>query len=440
MSKLTLSILMVLVPSVAMASGYEKTNNFGGRAAGVGGAVIGDTRGAEAVYFNPAGVAGREGFSANLNFSPTFSKFDGKAQFLDRQVEGSRQFSPIFGALFAYGINEKLSIGTGFYAAGGAKAKQENMDYTPLSASYDTLKPTTKADLQLLEYAIGPSYEIMPGLRIGAMWRISMVKADFSFVKESALPAPLPAGSKVLVQTDVTSASATRFNGMKFGIQYEDPAKTWGVGLNWRTEVSFIAKGTSSGTREFNTLAAAATTQSGSAALVGGNATIANAFPQQIALGGYFKVGDAWTILPGYDFTEYSVNRQLDVEGSIGIPVGAQTVTSPLTDISQGWRNQHVFRLGAEYGGFGVLKLRGGYSLTTQVTPTERSKSFISSPGSAHYFNAGAGYALNEMITLDGALEYAFGGGTGFDTADSTTSGDFKSSAFTLHTGVTMNF
>ena len=444
------TLVCTLVSTGAFASGFEKTNDWGGRESGLGGAVVGSITGANSIYFNPAGMAGTKGGEVSLNFSPVWSTFSGKAQYLNTQQDGNTNLSPIFGATMSYGVTDKLGLGLGFYTAGGSRASQENMDYTGLNAGYDQIKPSTSADLKLLEFAIGPAYEVAPGFKIGLAWRVSMVKADFSFVKESDFGAAT-GHSKVLLNINANNLSATQYNGWKLGFQYIEPStKSWGIGAAWRTEVAFVAKGTSSGQREFNSTAVTNLGQPTTKAdLTGGAVDLGNSFPQKISLGGFFKVGDNWTLFPQWDFSNYSVDREISVTGTFAIPhsnTGNATLESAmnnasLANIAEGWKNQHIFRLGTEYTGFGSFKLRGAYSLTTQVTPEDQAKSFISSPGPAHYFDLGAGTDIMDgKMTIDGTLEYAIGSGTGSNTADNVTSGDFKSTGLTLHTGVSYRF
>ena len=59
---------VVLTSAAALASGFN-LDTQGARASGMGGAVAGLTDDATALYFNPAGLAGRSGFEAQLGGS-----------------------------------------------------------------------------------------------------------------------------------------------------------------------------------------------------------------------------------------------------------------------------------------------------------------------------------------------------------------------------------
>src|SRR5689334_551052 len=99
--------------SSVFAAGFEKSISWSGRWAGVGGAATAGVTGAEALYFNPAGLAGAQQNEFVANFSPTFSRFEAPVGTGGAQVLSTTQMSPMFGALGSYKVNEKMGIGLG---------------------------------------------------------------------------------------------------------------------------------------------------------------------------------------------------------------------------------------------------------------------------------------------------------------------------------------
>ena len=105
----------------------------------------------------------------------------------------------------------------------------------------------------------------------------------------------------------------------------------------------------------------------------------------------------------------------------------------------------HVARVGAEYTGY-AMPLRFGYAYTSQVTPSDYSRSTFSSPGPGHSFTAGTGMIVGNNIDLDGALEYSFASGTGHNqnapagVAEVGTDSDFKSHVYVAHLSAKYHF
>jgi hypothetical protein len=387
------------------------------------GAVVGSTSGAEALYFNPAGLveSSRRG-ELSVNFSPTLSQFSGSNPYSQQgSISGSNRFSPVGGILASIRPMPRLGIGVGYYVSGGNAAKFENLDYSANNVEFDTLKPTVETSLAITETAIGAGYEILPGLRIGASWRMVKVSGKFSTTKVTNL---------TLAQINVDNISATRFNAWKLGAQYEEPHHRWGLGAAVRTSVKFNARGDTSGSYELST--AAGGTAQGTKDLGTGSAELGNTFPLQIAIGGWTRATELFRLGWEYNYTNYSVDREIAINGKVG--------ATSLTNIPQHWRNMHVIRLGGEYTGT-WLPLRFGYSYTSQVTPSDYARSTFASPGPGHSITFGTGMILSNQIDLDGALEYAFASGTGHNDSGETTSDmDFKSHAYAAHLSAKYHF
>ena len=65
-----LAVALALPAAEARSAGYEKATTWSGRYVGIGGAAASIASGSEAIYFNPAGLAGTERAEASLNLSP----------------------------------------------------------------------------------------------------------------------------------------------------------------------------------------------------------------------------------------------------------------------------------------------------------------------------------------------------------------------------------
>ena len=278
----------------------------------------------------------------------------------------------------------------------------------------------------MMEYALGVGYQILPGLKVGAAWRIMHVSGSVNSVS------PTYAGNTLAAITSVrfSNLSDTKYNGFRLGAQYD--GDNWGLGLVVRTGVSFNLSGNLNGT---NQTAAGTQTE-----LPAGTGTIANTFPVEGTLGGYYDFMDkTLRVIAEYAYANYSKDVQLDLTGTLG-PVNLSN-----TPIVQHWRDLNMGKLGFEYRGLEKTVLRAGYAIVNAVTPSAWALPTFSSPGMGHTFTLGAGHTfLGDHLDLDGALEYSFAGGTvaaaDIPTGSTTLPGDYSTHAYGVHLGATYRF
>jgi len=415
-----ITLLLALV-SQAQAAGFEKYITWSGRHAGSANTAAAGVQAAESIYFNPAGLASGEGAEATLNFSPTQVQFHGPILPVpfNSTVKSEKAFLPAFGAMASYKLTPEWGIGLGAYAAGGTQAEYLNQNYSILDPDYNTLFPTHKAEIQIVEFAAGSAYELTRGLRVGAAWRLVSIKAALA-------AAVISGGNLIAFQLDDLSSTS---NAFRAGLQYEPPGTNWGLGVSWRSQVTFTATTTATGQLESD-LGGSSTT------LAPGPATVTNRFPQQISIGTYYGPTTRRFLLQ-YDFTQYAVNREVEISGSLA--GGA----IPLSGIPQNWSNGHNLRVGAEFGEPKDWPIRVGYQLTSRVVSKDKARATFPAPGNGHTFVAGTGKAFRENWTLNAALEV--GVLSGSVTSSETPSGaaipgSYKTTALALHTGVTYRF
>ncbi|MBC7386007.1 MAG: hypothetical protein H7301_07590 [Cryobacterium sp.] len=427
----------------AHAAGFEKSLTWSAASAAQAGAVVGSVAGADSLYYNPAGLAGTTstGAEVSLNFSPTFSKFSGAnpLQYSASSgnagvgaVDGKGGFSPVGGMLASYKLSNQLAIGGGFYVSGGTKSKYEGLDYSAVSinpANLYSLQPVVETSLAITEAALGAGYEVIPGLRFGAAWRVVMVNANFSTVGSPAAAGYNP--HQAITNVNIDDIKATRWNAYKLGLQYDNAEKTWGIGAQYRSEVKFTAKSA-------NTSGQVETAATNPTALTTGFADLSNTFPQQVNLGGYVKASPTLRVSTEYSYTNYSKDKVLVINGTVN--------GTALSSIPQYWKNQHIGRLGFEYTGY-AMPIRFGYAYTSQVTPSEYARSTFASPGSGHAIAIGSGMPLMANLDFDFAGEYSFASGTGHNIIapnpaypDVTNDAEFKSHAYVAHLSAKYHF
>jgi len=417
--------VLSLLPN-AFGGGLEKVVSWSGRYAGVANAAVGNVAGAESLYFNPAGLAAGQNADISLNFSPTFARYSGPVTAAGTQLDSSRKFTPPFAVLARHKVTDQLGVGIGAFASGGTKAIYEGVDF-----GFSALKPTVKADLNIIELSAGAGYEILPQLRFGVAWRAVMVQATLG----SALV--LPNGGGLLTTVDIHDLSATRYNGFRVGAQYGAEDNSWGLGVNWRTEVGFTAKGTSTGSSQLTGSTAAL-------ASTGGDVTVSNAFPTQIAFGGFYDVNKGLKLFGEYDWSRYNVNQALRINGNVILNPALGGSTLGIPSIPQNWQNMHNLKFGLECTHVETWAFRAGYAFTSPVTPKSSARATFVAPAVGHTFTLGAGKLIASNWNIDGAVEYSRASAT--VTADdilpgaATLAGDYKADVYVLHTGVSYRF
>ncbi len=436
-----------LVAPMALGAGFEKNITFSGKNAGKAGTSVADTTGAEALYFNPAGLGGSKGFEVSGNFSPTWGHYEGPARAFssagatntyagssatDSEI-GDTKLSPVFGLLASYGVTDDLSVGVGTYVSGGSKAYYNGQQFYASGTGTAVTETTDlRTDLSIVEYAAGAGYKLMPGLKIGASFRVINVKGELFGVSGTGL-----SGGQISTQLSGLSKTST---GYKLGAQYDGSG--WGAGVSYRGATNFTASGTLAArlqtkTGGINGGGGAVSTQD----LTVGNsgaATLASTLPQQLVVGGYYDVMNDLRVLAQYDWTEYSKCQQLSYTGTFTLPalLGGTTTDLSTKPTTLQWSNQGVYRLGAEYGGWSWAKIRAGYALTTAVTNTGFASPTLAAPGTANTFTAGLGKAINANMDANAAFEYSKTTGTG----TGVTTGDFAVSGVIAHLGVNYRF
>jgi long-chain fatty acid transport protein len=391
-------VLSILGGKSALAAGFEKSILWSGKYAGQGGAAVSSATGAEALFFNPAGLAGSKGTDVSVNVSPTFSKFAGPVVTANSSVDGQQTFSPIFGALASYAINEKFGIGVGAYVAGGATA-----DMGSITAGGGTHNP--KTDLSIMEYSIGAGYEVIPGLKLGAAYRINQINANLTFMS----------GTNSVSLKDLKD---TKTSGFRAGLTYEGAG--WALGAGYRNGVDFTAEGT-------------AASIVGGTAYTGSAATAATTLPAAWNVGGRYDVNSEWSIIGEYSRTSYSKVDKIRLTGTTG-PSGVLNLAD--TPVALNWDDQNVIRGGLTYSGMAGWTWRAGGSLTSVVTNPAYARSTLTPPGKAYSFTAGFTTGLTSAIDLSAAGEYTMAKGT----ATGLLAGDYSANGYMLHTGVNYRF
>ncbi len=447
-----------------MGSGYEKVVLWSAKNSGMANSGASSmVSGADAVYYNPAGLSwGSEGKLTNnnwndhqvsVNFSPTRVQFEGAVVSSARTSESDASWLPISALLASHRINNQWAVGYGFYTAGGTVAKHSNVDFTSVSSQFSNYRPNVKADITLTEFALSGGYQINSNFSVGAAWRVLMVRGEFASAKVSYLASNNQAVA--MSGVEVKDLKDEKYNGFRLGMQYKSDDRKWGMGLTYRSSVTFKATGATSGGVIYTSvgqavMASQSVTVSPNTLYAlnqSGSTTVENSLPDQLTLGGYYNLTSAWTLAGELAWTNYSKNNEVRTAGSVVDTSSGATTALPNT--AQGWKDMYQMKLGAEYEMQKDLTLRGGYALTSQVTSSTAAKATFSAPGLGHTFTFGGSKGFkNNSYFLDLAAEYSVASKSG-QTADESTNallltppmtGKFVASAMGIHAALKINF
>lgn len=416
----TALMLTSLLSASALAAGYEKNIMWSGYHGGVAGAGAAFTSGAEAIFYNPAGLVTDEGKAqVTFNLSPTTSSYEAPVVLNDAQRTSEREYYAVPALLYSRNLSDKIGIGAGVYVAGGSRVEYKDLDLTPAYTNYVT-RETLKSEISAYEFSLGAAYKVMRGLKVGLAYRFGLVDANFNTFSN------LGGGNGLKV--DVSDLSGSQ-HGFRFGAQYAPEGKPFGFGITYRSPLHLKLKGDISGSINGNT----PVTDSG-------DANLKTIFPQQVSIGSFYDVmPEMLRAHAEYVWTQYSRNQFIDVGGSVTLP--GPTVV-PLS-LDQKWRDQHNIRLAGEY-----LKskypIRAGYVWSSGVENPAVASAIFAAPGVAHTFTVGTGRG-NEKWDFNIAGEYIFAerDKAAVDAAQNDVgnrNGKYNTSAYAIHTGVTYKF
>jgi long-subunit fatty acid transport protein len=471
--KLSLATLGAFGALTAHSAGFEKATTWSGRNTAIGNAAASSVSGPESLFFNPAGLGSGTGVGVSAQFSPTSTQAEGPVLQDDKSLKSKRQFSPVFGVLSDYAVNDKTAVGVGAFVTGGTKAVYDDISFTDLNSSFK-LTGRAESNISLIEVSPGVSYRVSPSVKVGAAWRASFVKGQLGSVAYTDLNkvnGAIPVGSYVAQSVLISDLSGTAFTGFRVGAQYAPEGANWGLGLSVRTPIKFKLDGTSSMKAQYmggGALAAANALNPDAKDGTGGDVTVESELPTQVSVGGNMSLAEGKVgFFLEYAWTNYKRVKAIDVNGKIVTPSdlvnssqqaalgGTGTVLAgqvngkekDLPDFNAQWKDQHQAKIGAEFRYVEGFPIRVGYILTSQVVPDDYARATFSSPGFGQTFTAGVGMEVSE-VSFDLGAEYSRASGSsagkaGSDTttsADDTLKGEYKTAAYAAHIGATYRF
>lgn len=409
---LTLSIITWTAES-ARAAGFENPILWSGKFSGMGGASAAQVSGAQALFFNPAGIVkNKPGQDASFNLTSSNSSTQAPISTSNETVSSNPTMTSPLGLLYSASPSEDYGYALGAYTAASLNTDFENIDYPDFPGG-----PDLKTSLQISEIAAGVAYQLNPKLKFGSAIRLVSFKARFKTLKNE---------SSLLLNPDFKKLAGSDIIGFKFGLQYK-LNKQVQFGLAYRSQVDLQGRGWISGDTIDSIGDLPITTETVSVKMI---------FPQQVNMGVLYRWDNKWTSAAEVSWTNYSKMSSIEIAGTIN----SSHTTAQTSNLKLDWADLWVLRLGGEFNGF-KLPIRAGYIYSSQVTNSKWAQATFSPPGASHTLTMGTGLPLAPDLQFEGGAEYTMNNGhVGQGGSADVRPGDYSMSTAALHMGFEYNF
>jgi len=365
-----ITVVLMLMMSVAVLANGLSLNSIGTRALGMGGAYVGLANDPTAIYWNPAGLAGQKTsvmvFVTDIMPMATYKTPDGTpaAFAIDAKTESAHYFSPNLMGVYAM---DNLTLGLGAYVPAGLGAKWKGSDFG-----------TDEMFSEIGVFNISPAvaYKVNDQFSLGLA-----VNIYYAMFEMSQKP-------NYYEDSDGLGYGATL--GLKFKATDQ---LCLGASFRLATNVSM------EGDAEILMLVAPPATY----------ATAKMTFkrdvewPMWFAGGLAYHINDNWVVTADAQYSNWSSLEYLETEREITSPVQMSVKDS----MELKWDSQVQIRLGTAYKLSDQFTLRGGYYYDPAPAPDETVNHLFPS-STNHVLTAGGTYFINNLA-LDFALEYLMG-------------------------------
>lgn len=374
------------------------------------------------IYFNPAHVAGTDGFTASfgatvIDIGGGFT-YDPGAQTSTtvNEVDLENDPLPVPHAYLTYGLTEKIGLGLGTYVPYGLETQwpTRSSDGTVFDGAFEGF------DNQLQAFYIQPtvSYQVTPNLSVGAgpVAVISSVELNqFQDLSQTETPGGGPTFGQLGVPFHTAfarsklDASNEYGFGANIGVSYQVSDRvTFGaryttpIPVEYEGEATFEQEETGltlpvpielggqqipAGTPLDNILAPQF---SGDGSLTAQSVETEITFPMQLVTGVSIQATEKLMLLADYQFTGWSSFDELPLE------------FGQLEDRArpEDYEDTHGIRVGAEYDLLDPLTVRGGYLFNTAAAP-DKSVTPLLPESDRNQFTVGFGWHVTDAVAVN---------------------------------------
>lgn len=359
---------------------------FGAESAGMAGADIAVARDTTALNTNPAGLTQIRGRALDLTAAAAYALDVGHRDGYGNDARVSNHWIPIGNLGYAQSVSERLTIGMGMFAQGGAGNVFRN-----INTAFGT-KDELSSLFGAAKLTAGLGYRVDPKLSVGAA--VSLIHAEARqkvFPNTSAFNALDPAKSFFGLRLDRATANRA---GLKLGVRYAaSDALTLAATYTSKTPLPL-----SDGNLVVNL-----------SAIGLGSVTYRDVrieglgFPQEVGLGAALQQGSTlWSVKLAW----------LDWAGAMA----ASTLTASRPDdplaparLSQTqateWKNQTVIAIGMAHTLDARTTLWAGYNYGRNPVPARNANPLLAAIAERH-LTCGASRQIDDVWRFGGAVEY----------------------------------
>lgn len=355
-------VIAGLLSSTVSANGLS-LNSIGTKALSMGGAFIGLSNDATAIYWNPAGLAGQKSsiMVAVTDIVP-FASYKMPLMGIDAETKTNHYIAPNLFAVYNMG---DVTLGFGAYVPSGLGAEWDQADF-----GFEMM-----SKIGVINFSPAVAYKISESVSVGAAANIYYGMMELKMGQDDGT------GTQVQYAQDVTGMGY----GAAFGLKFK-AADNLCLGLSVKTPVTIAFEGDLTFGMPMN-------------------------LEQDVQWPWWFGGGvaymptDKWTITADAQYSNWSSLDKIENVMTFTHPVaGEMTVTE---EMELKWENAVQIRVGTEYKVSKSFALRGGYYYDPAPAPDETL--VVVFPSSTnHVVTAGFGYITNG-ISIDFAVEYLFG-------------------------------
>jgi len=378
------------------------------------------------IYFNPAHLAGTDGFTASFGATVidvggdfTYDPNAQRATTAD-EVDLENDVIPVPHAYLTYGLTEKIGLGLGTYVPYGLETKWPTRlsDGAVFDGAFEGF------DNQLQSFYIQPtlSYQITPDLSVGGgpVVVISSVELNqFQDLSQTATPGGGPTFGQLGVPFHTAFARSkldadNEFGfGANLGVSYQASDRV-SLGVRYTTPITVEYEGEATFEQVETGLvfpAASPLAQdldgdgtpdptpadgllapqfSGDGALTDQSVETEITFPMQLVAGVSVQATDKLKLLADYQFTGWSSFDELPLEfGRLDDRVRIED-----------YEDTHAIRVGTEYALLDPLTVRAGYLFNTDAVP-DKSVTSLLPESERNQFTVGFGWDVTDVVELN---------------------------------------
>ena len=391
-NKSLIAAIFLLLSISAQANGVLR-NGLGSRAMSLGGAgtAFSDDP-LNAINYDPAALTATTQSILQLNLTTAFLDAEYHRQGdRDNDAESDPGFIPE--AAYSKRLDERLTLGASIAPISALEADWEFID-PPGALGVTFGQQTYKSSFLVLRSAAGIGYKVTPefsiGASVGLLYNRNRLHAPYVFQSHPVLAGAL-GGVKVLSNLDADDFSV---NGV-FSASYK-PVETLQLKLSYTTKSSFDATGTIRGVAPLG---------------IGAyqyDAEVETHMPQMLSGAAHWEVNPQLRLGFQIDWIDWSAafsDLPLHLTNGTNAVLNGVVGSNRIDDtVPLNWKDQFVYRFGAEYDWSEKLTLRGGYSYGESPVQSE----FLTPTTAAiskHTLGLGAGYRLGNY-TIDFAYQW----------------------------------